>query len=174
VLDSKAPPLGLEPAGKYCKNKFCTLCCAIRKAKIINMIKVIAGFKLILSKHRKKNQRGKGIRLIGIKSLECNFHPAKATYNPHLHLIVQSEAIADILIEEWLTNWKRYTSYKAQYKRRVEDRERDLIEIVKYGSKIFTEPDVNKKANSKGESHIYTAALDNIFKMNVDVDVERE
>jgi hypothetical protein len=180
--------------GKYCKNRFCTLCCAIRKAEIINkylpvlkewekpyfvtltirayplkhlrkaMTKVIAGFRFILSKHRKRNQRGKGIRLIGIKSLECNFNPEKRTYNPHLHFIVKNEAIADILIEEWLTNWKGYTSYKGQHKRKVEDRERDLIEIVKYGSKIFTEPDVNKKANGKGESHIYAAALDNIFK----------
>lgn len=183
--------------GKYCKNRFCTLCCAIRKAEIINkylpvikewespyfvtltirafphkhlrkaMTKVIAGFKFILSKHRKRNQRGKGIRLVGIKSLECNFNAEKKTYNPHLHLIVQNEAIADILIKEWLTNWKGYTSYKAQKKRKVENLEKDLIETIKYGSKIFTEPDVNKKAKSKGNSaarNIYVAALDNIFK----------
>jgi hypothetical protein len=140
--------------GKYCKNRFCTLCCAIRKAEIINrylpvikkwekpyfvtltirafplkhlkkaMIKVIAGFKYITQKHRKRGQRGQGIRLVGIKSLECNFNPVKKTYNPHLHLIVESEAIADILIKEWLTNWEGYTSYKAQYKRKVENVER--------------------------------------------------
>jgi plasmid rolling circle replication initiator protein Rep len=180
--------------GKYCKNRFCTLCCAIRKAEIINkylpeiqkwekpyfvtltikaypykhlrkvMQKVIAGFKFIVSKHRKRNQRGNGIRLVGIKSLECNFNPVKKTYNPHLHLIVQSEAVADILIKEWLANWKGYTNYKAQYKRKVENRERDLIEIVKYGSKIFTEPDVNKKAASTGPRQVYAAALDNILK----------
>lgn len=180
--------------GKYCKNRFCTLCCAIRKAEIINrylpeiekwenpyfvtltikafpykhlkkaMTKVIAGFKYITSKYRKRNQRGKGERLIGIKSLECNFNPVKKTYNPHLHIIVKNEAIADILIKEWLINWKGYTSYKAQYKRKVENRQRDLIEIVKYGSKIFTEPDTNKKATAKGQSYIYAAALENIFK----------
>ena len=183
--------------GKYCKNRFCTLCCAIRKAELINkylpviqewkepyfvtltikafplrylrkaMKKVIAGFKFILSKHRKKNQRGKGIRLVGIKALECNFNPLKETYNPHLHIFVESKAIAEILIKEWLANWKGYTSYKAQYKRKVEDKERDLIEIIKYGTKIFTEPDVNNKAKMKGCNEtrtIYAAALENIFK----------
>lgn len=39
-----------------------------------------------------------------------------------------------------------------------------LIEIVKYGSKIFTEPDVNKKSNSEGNPTIHAAALDSIFK----------
>jgi hypothetical protein len=32
----------------------------------------------------------------------------------YLHLIVQNEAIADILISVWLSNWKNYTSYKVQ------------------------------------------------------------
>jgi hypothetical protein len=184
--------------GKYCKNRFCTLCCAIRKAEIINhylpvikewetpyfvtltvksynfhllpklMEKVLEGFTKIKDKYRKRNQRGKGIKLVGIKSLECNYNATLKTYNPHLHLIVQDELIADTLIKEWLQLWKsKHASPLGQYKRKVENRERDLIEIVKYGSKIFTEPDVNKKSKLKGNSqvrNIYAAALDNIFK----------
>ena len=38
-----------------------------------------------------------------------------------------------------------------------------LIEIIKYGSKIFTEPDVNNKSYSKVNRDIYVAALYNIF-----------
>ncbi len=40
---------------------------------------------------------------MGIKSLECNFNPITKKYNPHLHLIVASKEMADILIKEWLT-----------------------------------------------------------------------
>ena len=47
--------------------------------------------------------------------------------------------------------------------RLVKDLERDLIETVKYGSKIFTELDVMKKYKKKGTSKMYIAALDNIF-----------
>ena len=181
--------------GKYCKNRFCTLCCSIRKAFIINkylpaiklwedpyfvtltiksvpayrlkllLSKVIQGFKRIKNKYRKRNLRGKGIKLIGVKSLECNFNPKAKTYNPHLHLIVANKEIADMFINEWLKLWKGEWTYKgAQKVRKVEDTERDLIEIVKYGSKIFTEPDVNKKSKEKNSPLLYVSALNNILK----------
>lgn len=192
---SKVISSGGKLYGTYCKNRFCTLCCAIRKADIMNkylpVIKqwedpyfvtltvravpawklnkwvklgLVRGFRLIVAKFRKRNQRGKGIRLIGVKSLECNFNPKSKTYNPHFHIIVPSKQIAETLINEWLLLWtKVHTSRSAQHMRRVEDKERDLIEIVKYGSKIFTEPDVNKKSRQEGNRGIHTAALDNIF-----------
>jgi hypothetical protein len=125
----------------------------------------IRAFRKINSKFRKRNQRGKGIKLIGIKSLECNFNPLKGTYNPHLHLIVPNKQVADILIDEWLKIWTpKFTHKSGQHKRQVIDRQKDLIEIVKYGSKIFTEPDVNNKAKAKGKHNIHVAALDNIFR----------
>jgi len=180
--------------GKYCKNRFCTLCCSIRKAQIINsylpviqtweepyfvtltikaikaerlkilISKILEGFQIIKNRYRKKNSRGKDIKLIGVKSLECNFNPKMKTYNPHLHLIVANKEIADILKKEWLVLWKDNWTYKgAQKISKVGSTEKALIEIVKYGSKIFTEPDVRKKAETKGQSKIYVAALDNIF-----------
>jgi hypothetical protein len=179
--------------GKYCKNRFCTLCCAIRKAELINkylpvikeweqpyfvtltvkayelkylrklILKVMAAFNRITTKYRKRHQRGKGIKLVGIKSLECNFNPIKKTYNPHLHLIVANKEMADTLIKEWLQIWTRkYTIGIAQDSKPINDREKALIEIIKYGSKIFTEPDLYKKLHS--EHNIYAAALDNIFR----------
>lgn len=96
--------------GKYCKNRFCTSCNAIRKADIINrylptiaqweqpyfvtltvkafgekrleyMIrKILRAFQLIKDRNRKRYERGKGILLVGIKSLECNFNAEKQTY----------------------------------------------------------------------------------------------
>ena len=179
--------------GKYCKNRYCTLCCSIRKAEIINkylpviqtwsepyfvtltakavplkalnkrMKDMNRGFRKISSKYRKRNQRGEGIKLIGIKSLECNFNPVKKTYNPHFHLIVSTKEIADILINEWLKICTfKFARRAAQNSRLITDKARDLIEIIKYGSKIFTEPDVNRK--SKGNASIHAAALDNIFR----------
>ncbi|MCC6412007.1 MAG: protein rep, partial [Saprospiraceae bacterium] len=183
--------------GRYCKNRFCTLCCSIRKADIINryypeIVKwedlhfvtltekavpaakldlwfygVQRAFRLILNKYKKRNQRGMGIKLMGVKSLECNFNPVKRTYNPHLHLIVPNAEIAKTLVTEWQKLWNRgqktLASPLAQHIRRVENVERDLVELIKYGSKIFTEPDMNKSTKNKIPRMVYAAALDNIF-----------
>jgi plasmid rolling circle replication initiator protein Rep len=179
--------------GRYCKNRLCTLCCCIRKAEIINKyypvirtwehpyfltltvkscfakgLKVfmrgfIKAFKRIVEKYRKRNQRGKGIKLVGVKSLECNFNFKERTYNPHFHLILADKRIAETLIEEWLRIWgKKYTYHVAQKLRAVADLEHDLIEVIKYGSKIFTEPDVTKKTKDIGDRKIYIKALYNI------------
>lgn len=184
--------------GKYCKNRFCTLCCSIRKAEIINRYYptirqweqpyfvtltirackakglpvfvqgILKAFKRINAKYRKSNSRKGGIRLMGIKSIECNFNPEKRTYNPHIHLIVSSRGVAEILVKEWLAIWGvSWTSKAAQDFKPVQNLEAALIEIIKYGSKIFTEPDVNKKTKAKtkvpSEGRIYAAALYNIF-----------
>lgn len=180
--------------GKYCKNRHCTLCCSIRKAAIINkylpvlqawpephfvtltirsqplrnLNKFMGGmnqaFRKIYSNLKKRNQRGKGIKVMGIRSLECNFNPAKRTYNPHFHLIVPNKETGEILTAEWLKIWTRkFAMPIAQKNEKVFNNEVALIEVVKYGSKIFTEPDVNKKARTKGESKLYAAALDNIL-----------
>ncbi len=41
--------------------------------------------------------------------------------------------------------------------------EKAIIETVKYGSKIFTKPDLLKNSVSKDRSKIYVGALDNIL-----------
>lgn len=179
--------------GKYCKNRYCTLCRSIRKAAIINSylpiilrwpepyfvtltVKAVSAYKLksvidsmmqgfrkIKEKHKKKNQRGTGKKLVGIKSMECNFNPKRKTYNPHIHLIVPDQETAELLVSEWLAYSKAgWTNRGAQDMRKVNDSEKVMIEVVKYGSKIFTEPDANNKSKTKG-SKIYAAALDNIF-----------
>lgn len=179
--------------GRYCKNRFCTLCSSIRKAEIINryypviqtwgepyfvtltikackaerlnvMIKkVLQGFQRIKDRHKKNYLRGRGVKLVGVKSLECNFNPTKKTYNPHLHLIVANKEIAEIIIRDWLKLWTaKFAKRQAQDMRKVFNAETGLIEIIKYGSKIFTEPDIKKKGNT-GSYQIYVSALDNIL-----------
>lgn len=118
----------------------------------------------IINKQRKRWRRGKGIALEGLRSLECNFNPQRRTYNPHFHILVRNKEMAEILKREWLTRIpKRHANEQAQKVRKVENKERDLIELVKYGSKIFTEPDLKKKASGKVSPFVYASALDNIL-----------
>lgn len=183
--------------GLYCKNRFCTVCCSIRKAILINQylpelktwkdprsvtltVKAVPAEKLderlteiqrvfqrILDKYNKKFNRGKGPKLIGIKSLECNFNPVEGTYNPHLHMIVPNIEIATILVVEWQKEWnkggEKLARPFAQLSKRVGNLERGLIEAIKYGIKIFTEPDMDKSGKSKVPRMVYAAALDTIF-----------
>ena len=180
----------------YCKNRFCTVCCAIRKAQMVNkylpvlsqwediqfvtltikaiparslnkwMDGMMKAFRQINDRCKKRYLRGKGIKIMGVKSLECNFNPQEKTYNPHFHLLVPNKEIADLLKKEWLIQWRsyKYAIHKAQKIIPIDSVENGLIEIIKYGSKIFTEWDVKNKAkNIKKDPKIYAYALDNIF-----------
>lgn len=180
--------------GNYCKNRFCTLYCANRKAYIIKRylpviqtwekpclvtlrIKSIPHYRLkgamklmlnelraITETYRKRNQRGTGIKLVGIRSLESNHNPVKKTYNPYFHCIVANLQMAEILVKEWQQRSNSgWTNSRAQNNTPIYNNLLSLIEVVKYGSKIFTEPDLNKKAKSKGSEKIYTGAFNNIF-----------
>ncbi|WP_276391895.1 protein rep [Eudoraea chungangensis] len=180
--------------GKYCKNRFCTLCCSIRKAEMINKYhpvlkkwkepffltltvksckaeqlsryikKFIQGFQRITEKHRKRYQRGKGKKLIGIRSLECNFNPVRKTYNPHFHIITKDKETAEILLSEWLKLWTpKFAKRPAQNIQKVTELKTGLIEIIKYGSKIFTEPDLKNRKNQKDTAQIYVKALNIIL-----------
>jgi Replication protein len=180
--------------GKYCKNRYCTLCCSIRKAEIINKYypilrewdepyfvtltvrspnaknlrpiikKMIEGFQRITSKYRKQQVRGKGLKLMGIRSLECTFNHAEQTYHPHIHVIVANKEMGDLLITEWLKLWKpKYALRQCQDIRKAQNIEAKLIELIKYGSKIFTEPDITNRWKNRDNSTIYAAALYNIF-----------
>lgn len=125
---------------------------------------LIRGLKIIVERYKKRNQRGNGIKLMGIKSLECNFNPVKRTYNPHFHIIVPYKETADILVKEWLALWKnKWTNKLGQHSRMVDDLEKDMIETIKYGSKIFTDPLMRKKSKQKITPYIYASALDNII-----------
>ncbi len=180
--------------GIYCKNRFCTLCCSIRKATLINKylpvviawedchlvtltVKAIPAkslrryckgfiklFGKIVEKHRKRSTRGDGNALEGLRSLECNFNPLRRTYNPHFHVLVRNKKMGEILVQEWLQRFgPNHTNPKAQHIRKVLNATSDLIEIIKYGSKIFTEPDLTKKKYKRATRYVFVSALDNIL-----------
>jgi hypothetical protein len=128
------------------------------------MRSLINGFQKITGKYRKRVQRRTGPKLIGIRSLESNFNPVKKTYNPHFHLIVANREMAETIKQEWLAMCLEHLARpSAQKIDRIWNSETALIEVVKYGSKIFTEPDVNNKTSKNGDCDIYASALDNIL-----------
>lgn len=119
------------------------------------MRSMLAEFRAIVETYRKRHQRGKGVELVGIRSLESEFNPEKHSYNPHFHCIVASKEMAQILVKEWLRRSnKRWTSPKAQQISPIFNGLTAMIEVVKYGSKIFTEPDVQYKAISRSDAKI--------------------
>ncbi len=121
------------------------------------------GFQKIVRKAYKKAQQGNGLKLVGIRSLECNFNPIKRTYNPHFHLIVENKAMADYIIKEWLTLWKGKAGPYSQKMRKVKNSEKDMIEVIKYGTKIFTDPTMKKAKGKQTNLVIYASAIENII-----------
>lgn len=180
--------------GNFCKNRFCTLCSGIRKADIINRYlpvmknwsdayfvtltarsvsakklkdrfrRMLLSLNKILARHKKRNARGKGIKLEGIRSLESNFNPIARTYNPHFHIIVSSKEGAELLISEWLKQCTpKFALRKVQTMSKVGDMVHTMIEVIKYGSKIFTDPTMKKKTQKQVSPYIYVSAFHNII-----------
>lgn len=184
--------------GKYCKNRFCRNCLGIRKAELINkyhpvlknwtdahfvtitvkscskkmlpvmLRKCLQGLNRIIDKYEKRAARGKGKKLMGIRSLESNFNPYRRWYNPHLHLIVPDRETAEILVNEWLALWtykdkrkKPLANRKGQKMEKVWGIDTALIEVIKYGTKVFTDPEGKEKP--KGIVKIYARAFYNII-----------
>jgi hypothetical protein len=113
-------------------------------------------FNRIIERWRKRKRGGKkSIELIGIKSLECNFNPLKRTYNPHFHIITGNKITARILKSEWIKEgkkvWGKYAVAEwAQKNLPITNLQSSLIEVLKYSSKIFTDPSGVKRR--KGEN----------------------
>ena len=186
---------------KWCKNRWCPTCCGIRKAILINKYypiiskweephlvtitlksvkakhlkarinQMISAFRRIKDRCNKRHLRGTGMKIKGIKSLECNFNASKRTYNPHYHLIVPNRVIGLYIMQEWkkeLNKNEFNVGSKGQHIRAVEKTEKDLVEVIKYGAKILCDPDPEqKRKRSRGDMtglQIYAGALHTIYK----------
>ena len=136
---------------------------------------MIKAFSRIQNTCLKRHTRNKGIKIIGIKSLECNFNPQRKTYNPHFHIICATKEIAELIKKEWIKLWKkkyfrtkefkyRYARAASQHIRKIRNTENDLIEVIKYGAKIFTDPTMKKGKSKNVSPIIYAAALHEIYK----------
>jgi hypothetical protein len=118
----------------------------------------------INAKYYKRRSRGDTIDYRGIRTLECNFNEDKRTYNPHFNLIVPNKEVGEIIKMEWSKLWtRRYVNAEIQYCEPVRSKEKIMLEVIKYGFKTFSEPDMDKKLQNKATAKIYAAALHNIL-----------
>lgn len=177
-----------------CKNRFCVLCCSIREAVLINKyspvvnkwpdpyfvgltIKAVSAkklkfyidamykaFRLIIQKYQKRHKRGKGKKLIGFKTLECEFNDEKLTYNPHFNVVVPDKETGETIRAEWCKIWtRRFVNPEIQYCEPVRSRKKVMKEVIKYCTKTFSEPDKSKKLKRMANPKIYVAAFHNVI-----------
>lgn len=129
---------------------------------------MIKAFEKIRKRCDQRYRKGKGPKLIGIRSLECNFNPKSKTYNSHFHILCASKKIAETIKKEYVELWNRGDEIFAQpflqKIRKVGDTEKDIIETIKYGAKIFTDPTMKKGKRKDRSFKIYAAGLHAIYK----------
>ncbi|WP_299600266.1 protein rep [uncultured Aquimarina sp.] len=185
-----------------CKNRWCSTCNGIRKAELLNkyyseLIKweephlltltlrtvkanqlaprideMVRAFTRIKDRCNKRNRRGKGMKIKGIKSLECNFNATSRWYNPHYHIITPNRQTALYIKQEWKKEWNKNGEYNAAEKgqdvSKIRNVEKGLIEVIKYGAKMLSDPDPNKKRRrTRGDLNglsIYAKGLHVIYK----------
>ena len=185
----------------YCKNRWCTTCCGIRKAYLLNKYypiiskweephlvtltlksvkanqlksrinQMIKTFSKIIDRQRKRHERGKGFKIYCVKSLECNFNATKRWYNPHYHIITPNRNTGVFLKQEWKKEWNKSSfnvGDEGQKVQKIDNNEKGLIEVIKYGAKILSDPNpAHKRKRKKGDMkglNIYANALHTIYK----------
>lgn len=182
--------------GDYCRNRICAICSGIRTAELIRKYQpiveewddphfvtctaqtcrkhklkarvsnTIRAYQIVKKRMYMRYKRGKGVKPVGIWSLECNYNPVERWYNPHFHFIFPDEETAKVFVSEWLKLWtSKYASYKAQDIRPLRTNTvEDMFGTIKYGTKVFTDPNMKKgKSRVKTNDTIYIAALHNIL-----------
>lgn len=167
---------------KYCKNRWCMVCNRIRTAMLIkgyepglkelkepqfvtltfpnvgghDLRKEIKGmyasFKRITDRLKKR-----GVKLRGIRKLECTHNPSRGNFNPHYHLLIEGLSNARAVVQEWLKEYPD-ASPKAQYIEAANDG--TIMELMKYFTKILP----SKKSRATGKLEINAKALDTMFQ----------
>ena len=169
--------------GKYCKNRWCMVCNSIRTAKLIKQYKPVldswddkyfvtltvrncigldlentlggmaATIRQIKDTFRKRHQRGKGEKFVGLRKLECTYNPRRNDYHPHYHLIVRGKDTAKEIVDLWLEKMGG-TKRKCQDFKPADDN--SCMELFKYFTKVISK-------TRKGNREIYADAMDVIF-----------
>jgi hypothetical protein len=147
--------------GKYCRQRWCLVCNRIRTAKLIAAylpeiltwadphfvtltIPNVQGHELhtaigkMLDTMRpiaRAIRHTDGLELRAVRKLETTYSPRRRDYHPHLHLIVNSKAVADALVRRWMKA-NPTADAKAQDVRRCEGR-KGAVELFKYFTKLI-------------------------------------
>jgi len=163
---------------RYCKARWCNVCNRIRTAQLLNgYLKPLEQLKkpyfVTLTipnvnkadlKHSIKEMlsssinsiraiKRKGIAFNGIRKIECTYNAILDNYHPHFHFIVDTEQVANELLNNWLLR-NPNASIKAQDIRQADLN--GIKELFKYTTKI-----VSKSENK--DFNIYVKPLDVIF-----------
>lgn len=177
---------GDKLTSRYCGNRFCKVCNRIRTGKLINgyadqllslkdpqfltlTIPNVSALELRdtvknMGKTMRKiqdNRRKNDLPLIkGVRKLECTYNTNLNNYHPHYHLIIESETIANEVINEWLLYYP-----EANIKAQKTVTATDCKELFKYFTKLTSKTGTNYKNGSKlvDEWH-YPEAIDQIFR----------
>jgi hypothetical protein len=150
--------------GKYCKQRFCTVCNRIRTANYINSYtKVINTFSepymLTLTlrnckgkdlrftiqqmqsffRYFNKQQTKAGYKNKYLRKLEVTFNHDKTTYHPHYHIVTENKPLADRILSDWLLFYGSATNLKAQNVKICDSNAK--IELFKYFTDIIKKKD---------------------------------
>ena len=88
-----------------------------------------------------------GLKLVGIRKVECTYNAERNDYHPHLHCIVDGKEQADLLIGQWLKQHPKAKPH-AQDVRPCDD----PIELFKYFTKMVSK-----------DGHFYAKQMDIVF-----------
>lgn len=150
---------------KYCKKRWCSVCNAIRTAQLIRRYEPIfkgwqdvhfvtltlpnvpaaglsagiadlyAGFVACKDRAKKRAQRGKAPKLVGVRKLECTYNAYNDDFHPHFHFILDNAQSGRALVSDWLELFPQ-SDAKAQDCRPADAN--SLHEIFKYFTKLIS------------------------------------
>jgi hypothetical protein len=183
---------GKEFTSKYCNNRWCVVCNRIRTAKLIRgygeqikhletphlvtlTIKAVPGqelkdkidvmmgdFRKIHRTLKKRHQRGTLSKFVGVRKVECNYNAAAKTFNPHFHVLVQGQEVANALLQEWLSRHDPDLVNPLAQDVRPAD-QNSIIEVFKYQTKLIGFKDEKSRGQDRADC-INPEALDTIFR----------
>lgn len=124
-------------SGRYCKNRWCLVCNAIRTAQLIKRygptleewsekhfvtltipnveapdlpaaLEVMYDIFLKCKERlKKRSQRGQCPKFEGLRKLECTYNPERNDFHPHFHVIVSTREAGRQLYNAWLNTYNR-------------------------------------------------------------------
>lgn len=166
---------------KYCKNRWCLVCNRIRTAILIrgyedSLTKLHDSHFVTLTfpnvsadvlreeikgmydrfNKIKRRLRKRGIKLRGIRKLECTFNQGTRMYHPHYHLIIEGKEAADALLDEWLME---YPSAVRDAQLVVPTNDGSIKELMKYFTKILP-----SKKSKTDKLRLHPESLDVMFQ----------
>jgi len=178
---------GKKITGRYCNNRWCLVCNAIRTAKMINeylpillneisdpyfvtltipnvpgkdLRDVVRRMIYVIIKINSTFRHRKDFRLKGIRKIECTHNPDTGLFHPHIHLYLSGQKAGEELINAWLRCYPE--ANRAAQDIRPADRG-SLIELFKYTTKIVTGKNLTRQGDQV-EININPGALDTIFR----------